>query len=203
MRILVAEDEAFSRNVLVKALKRWGYEVVEATDGEEAWEILGSQDGPKLAILDWIMPGMNGIEVVRKVRSSVSASDRYVYIILLTQKASKDDMVAGLAAEADDYVVKPFDSNELRMRVRTGQRIVELQSALAAANAGLRKALKEVKTLSGLLPICASCKMIRNDEGYWQEIEAYVSDHSEAEFTHGICPDCAAKLYPELIRRKD
>jgi phosphoserine phosphatase RsbU/P len=203
MRILVAEDEAFSRNILVKALKSWGHEVVEAADGEEAWEALRSDDGPRLAVLDWIMPGMNGIDVVRKVRSSVSAQDRYVYMILLTQKASKDDMVAGLAAEADDYVVKPFDPGELRMRVRSGQRIVELQSELGDANADLRKALKEVKTLSGLLPICACCKMIRNDEGYWQEIEAYISDHSEAEFSHGICPDCAAQLYPDLIIRKE
>ncbi len=202
MRILVAEDEPFSRTLLVRTLKKWGHEVVEAADGEQAWKVLQSDDGPRLAVLDWVMPGMNGIDVVRKVRESVSGEDRYVYIILLTQKDSRADMIAGLAAEADDYLIKPFDPNELQVRIRNGQRIVELQSALTKVNADLRCALKQVKKLSGLLPICASCKMIRNDEGYWQAIEAYISDHSEAEFTHGLCPDCAAKLYPELLGRK-
>jgi response regulator RpfG family c-di-GMP phosphodiesterase len=148
------------------------------------------------------MPVMDGIDVVRKVRESLSSEEHYVYTILLTRKGSKDDIVAGLAAGADDYVVKPFNHNELQARIRSGQRIVELQSALTDANLSLRKALAQVKKLSGFLPICASCKKIRDDKGYWQQIEAYIRDHSEAEFSHGICPECAEKLYGDLSGKK-
>ncbi|MBI4961795.1 MAG: response regulator transcription factor [Desulfomonile tiedjei] len=196
MKILIAEDEAVTREVLKKVLTNWGHEVVEASDGLEAWEALQSDPGPRLALLDWLMPQMDGIDVVRKVRSAVSEQDRYIYIILLTQKGSKDDVVQGLAAGADDYMVKPFDHNELQVRIRSGQRIVELQSALAAVNQDLREALARVKELSGLLPICASCKKIRDDQGYWRQIEAYIRDHSEAEFSHSLCPECAERLYP-------
>jgi len=202
MKILIAEDDFLSRNVLKRVLVNWGHEVVEASDGEEAWETLQAEDGPRLAVLDWIMPGMAGIDVVRKVRDCLSSEERYVYIILLTQKGSKNDMVEGLAAGADDYIVKPFDHSELQVRIRNGQRIVELQSALTEANLELRNALAQVKKLSGFLPICAACKKIRDDKGYWQQIEAYIRDHSEAEFSHSICPDCSRKLYPELYENE-
>jgi DNA-binding response OmpR family regulator len=202
MKILIAEDDLFSRSMLRTVLVNWGHEVVEASDGQRAWEALQPDDAPRLALLDWIMPVMDGIDVVRKVRESLSSEEHYVYTILLTRKGSKDDIVAGLAAGADDYVVKPFNHNELQARIRSGQRIVELQSALTDANLSLRKALAQVKKLSGFLPICASCKKIRDDKGYWQQIEAYIHDHSEAEFSHGICPECAEKLYGDLSGKK-
>jgi DNA-binding response OmpR family regulator len=202
MKILIAEDDLFSRSMLRTVLVNWGHEVVEASDGQRAWEALQPDDAPRLALLDWIMPVMDGIDVVRKVRESLSSEEHYVYTILLTRKGSKDDIVAGLAAGADDYVVKPFNHNELQARIRSGQRIVELQSALTDANLSLRKALAQVKKLSGFLPICASCKKIRDDKGYWQQIEAYIRDHSEAEFSHGICPECAEKLYGDLSGKK-
>ena len=135
MKILIADDEIFSRNVLKKALDNWGHEVVEASDGEEAWDRLRSDGELQLALLDWIMPGMEGIEVIHRVRDSRSADEHYVYIILLTQKAAPEEIVAGLDAGADDYVVKPFDPNELRVRIRCGQRIIELQSELIEAKA--------------------------------------------------------------------
>jgi len=202
MKILIAEDDFFSRNVLKRVLINWGHEVVEAADGQEAWDALQAEDGPRLSVLDWIMPRMAGIDVVRNVRACLSSEERYVYIILLTQKGSKDDMVEGLAAGADDYIVKPFDHSELQVRIRNGQRIVELQSALTEANLELRNALAQVKKLSGFLPICAACKKIRDDKGYWQQIEAYIRDHSEAEFSHSICPDCSRRLYPELYAQE-
>ncbi len=185
--------------MLRRVLTKWGHEVVEAPDGQQAWHALEADDGMRLALLDWIMPVMDGIEVVRKVRESLSGRDRYVYLMLLTQKGSREDIVTGLAAGADDYVVKPFDHEELKVRIRTGQGIVELQAALAAANADLRDALGQVKRLSGFLPICASCKKIRDDQGYWQQIESYISEHSDALFSHGVCPECPEKLYPDLF----
>ncbi len=200
MKILIAEDEAVSRTMLVKLLAAWGHEVVPTTNGAEAWEALRKEDGPKLALLDWVMPAMDGIEVVRRVRQAADLDSHYVYIILLSQKTTQEEIVQGLEAGADDYVVKPYDLAELRVRIRTGERILELQRALIAANQELRQALGRVKTLSGLLPICASCKNVRDDKGYWQQIEAYVRDHSEAEFSHSICPACFDKLYPEFNR---
>lgn len=198
MRILIAEDEVFSRNVLQRVLAGWGHEVVEVSDGEQAWEALRAESGPRLALLDWVMPKMAGIDVIRRVRNSSWNAERYAYLILLTQKDSKEDVVAGLSAGADDYVVKPFDHNELQVRIRGGQRIVELQSALTQSNAELRSALAKVKKLSGFLPICAHCKKIRDDAGYWKQIEEFIRDHTEAEFSHGICPECASKLYPDI-----
>jgi diguanylate cyclase (GGDEF)-like protein/PAS domain S-box-containing protein len=135
VKILIADDEIFSRNVLKKALANWGHEVIEASDGAEAWDRLQSDGELQLALLDWIMPGMEGIEVIHRVRDSRSADEHYVYIILLTQKAAPEEIVAGLDAGADDYMVKPFDPNELRVRIRCGQRIIELQSKLIEAKA--------------------------------------------------------------------
>jgi DNA-binding response OmpR family regulator len=202
MKILLADDETFSRNVLRKTLIKWGYDVVEASDGIQALHILESDDGPRLALLDWIMPEMDGIAVVREIRESFSRRDRYVYIVLLTQKDSMEDLVAGLDAGADDYVMKPFDGAELKTRLRSGRRIVELQIALEAANSDLRHALAQVKKLGGCLPICASCKRIRDDNGSWRQIESYISDHSEARFSHGICPECARKVLGDCRQEK-
>lgn len=129
MKILIAEDEQISRHVLEATLIRWGYEVVVCADGLEAWQALQGKDAPQLAILDWMMPGMEGVEVCRKVRE---ASDpRLLYLILLTGKDRREDLVVGLEAGADDYVAKPFDREELRARMRVGVRVLELQRKLA------------------------------------------------------------------------
>ena len=128
MRILLAEDDAVSRRLLQAVLQRWGYEVVVACDGAEAWAALSAEDPPSLAILDWVMPVLDGIEVCRRVRAD--GERPYVYTILLTGRTDTRDVVQGLDAGADDYVTKPFDSNELRVRLRAGRRILELQSVL-------------------------------------------------------------------------
>jgi len=131
MRILVAEDDRVTRRLLESNLKKWGYEIVSCSDGVEAWEVLQKEDAPKLAILDWMMPGMDGVEICRNVRNL--STGKYVNIILLTSKSSKADVVGGLEAGADDYIVKPFDPNELKVRVRAAARIVRLQEDLCRA----------------------------------------------------------------------
>ncbi|MGH9405422.1 MAG: GGDEF domain-containing protein [Terriglobia bacterium] len=136
MRILIAEDDPVSRRVLHAHLTKWGYDVLVTRDGIEAWNLLQAEDHPQLAILDWMMPSMDGLEVIRQLRKKESPA--YVYVLLLTAKGQKQDIVAGLEAGADDYLTKPFDAHELQARLRTGRRILELEAELIAAREALR-----------------------------------------------------------------
>lgn len=195
MRILIAEDDVTSRTFLAAVLKKSGHEVVEKTNGAEAWEALQKSDAPRLVILDWMMPGMDGLEVVRKVRTLTS--DPPPYILMLTTKGEKDDIIAGLSAGADDYLSKPFHPGELRARVEVGRRMIDLQEQRIAQVRDLRQAIEQIKTLQGILPICMHCKKIRDDAGYWEQVEAYVSRHSDVLFSHGVCPECMTQHYPD------
>ena len=188
MKILIAEDEPVPRFLLANALADWGYEVVAATDGVEAWRVLESPDSPKIAVLDWMMPGVDGPELCRRLRTRSTSEPTYV--ILLTSLDAKSDVVAGLQAGANDYVTKPFDRDELRARVKVGRMVMDLQSSLMTRVRELEAALTQVKQLQGLLPICSYCKKIRDDKNYWQKVEEYVQVHTEVKFSHGICPDC-------------
>ena len=131
MRALIAEDDSISRRMLEAFLVKWGYEVMVASEGEEAWRILQGNDAPRLAVLDWMMPGRDGIDICRSLRQRKGRA--YIYTILLTARGQKEDVVEGLEAGADDYITKPFDPYELRARLRAGRRIVELQEQLLQA----------------------------------------------------------------------
>jgi DNA-binding response OmpR family regulator len=197
MNVLIADDEPVSRRLLQVTLVKWGYDVVVANDGHAAWQTLQGDDPPLLAILDWIMPGLDGLELCRRVRQTPAL--RAIYLILLTSKDSRADIVEGLQAGANDYLTKPFDAAELQARLQVGERVVKLQIELAQRVAELEAALDQVKQLEGYLPICAYCKKIRDDENYWQQIEGYIEAHSEALFTHSVCPDCYRQyVEPEL-----
>ena len=159
-RVLVADDDSVMRCSVVALLAKWGYEPVIASNGDEAWKILQREGSPRLALLDWMMPGMNGPSVCRCVRTLKPVP--YTYLILLTGRDSKEDMISGLEAGADDYLTKPFDSYELKARLRTGERILELQQELIAA----RDALKEQAThdpLTGLWNHGATIDILRNE----------------------------------------
>jgi DNA-binding response OmpR family regulator len=198
MEILIAEDDAVSRRLLELCLLRWGYEVIVAKDGIEALNVLSRENRPPLAILDWMMPGIDGIELCRKIRAKQDLIP--THIILLTARNGKADIVYGLEAGADDYIAKPFDRDELRARIQVGMRLVELQRKLAERVDDLTHALQQVKQLQGLLPICSYCKKIRGDNNYWQQVESYISTHSEAQFSHGICPECFETIVkPEML----
>jgi phosphoserine phosphatase RsbU/P len=199
VKVLVAEDQVVSRHILAGNLRKWGYEVIAVEDGTRAWEALQAPGAPQLAVLDWLMPGMDGIEICQQIRKRPQT--RPTYLILLTARRGQEDKIHGLQSGADDYITKPFDHEELRARVQVGFRVLELQGALAQRVRELEEALSRVKTLQGLLPICSYCKKIRNDRNYWQQVEGYISDHSEAQFSHGICPECYARfVQPELDR---
>lgn len=196
-RVLVAEDDPVSCTVLERTLRGWGHEVVVTRTGAEAWEALAAPDAPRLAVLDWMMPGLEGPEVCRRVRSL--ARPVPTYLILLTARDATDDVVAGLESGADDYVTKPFDRNELRSRVRVGERVLALQHGLAERVERLEEALRQVKELKGLLPICCYCKAVKDDQNYWHRLETYIAAHSSARFSHGICPGCwTSVVEPEL-----
>jgi len=199
MSILVAEDDAATRRILELTLAKQGHHVRTCSNGEEAWQIVHAPNPPSLLILDWMMPGVDGIEVCRKVRAL--PGNRSIYLILLTARSDKASVVEGLRSGADDYVSKPFDSDELQARVNVGLRMLELQKKLADRVSELEMAMVQVKRLQGWLPICMYCKKIRNDENYWQEVETYLAQFTQASFSHGVCPECYEKhLLPELER---
>jgi len=200
MKILIAEDDRTSHRVLQAVLEKVGYAVQSAWNGTEAWQNLQSPEHPRLAVIDWMMPELDGVELVRRVRASQTLSS--LYVILLTAKGAKENLIAGLEAGADDYITKPFDREELLARVHVGQRVVELQESLEQRISELELAMSQIRTLRGLFPMCASCKKVRNDQGYWQQVEDYLMEHSEAAFSHALCPDCLKKHYPEYEKIK-
>jgi len=196
MNVLIAEDDRTTGEILARTLQRWSYETTVVSDGLQAWEHLRTATMPTLAILDWMMPEIDGPDVCRRVRVELPLAN--MYLLLVTAREGRGDVVAGLEAGADDYIIKPFDPDELRARVAVGVRVLGLQQKLAERVAELQDALSNVKQLRGLLPICSYCKRIRGDDQYWQQVEGYIADHSEAQFSHGICPSCYATISAEL-----
>jgi DNA-binding response OmpR family regulator len=200
MKILLADDDFDLRLALGAILPRWGFEVVHAGDGVEAWQALQGPDAPHLAILDWVMPGLDGLEVCRLARDHPDTAR--TYILLLTARREKEDLVTGLVGGADDYLVKPVEPEELRGRLHAARRIVELQEQLTARVREHQDALARVRELQALLPVCRCCKKIRDDRDYWHRVEAYVAALPETPFGEGVCPDCLAKVVLPEIRQR-
>lgn len=199
MRILIAEDDTIIRRLLEVTLSRSGYEVISACDGRQALDAISRPDAPRLAVLDWMMPEIDGIDVCRRIRANPDLP--YVYILMLTAKGRKEDLVQGLDAGADDFLTKPFDPQELRSRLRVGQRMLDLEGALRGKVDELQSALDRVEQLQGLLPICMHCKKIRDDSNHWHRVETYIASHSAAEFTHALCEECRETHYPRVPTR--
>jgi DNA-binding response OmpR family regulator len=150
-----------------------------------------------MVLLDLGLPRKSGLDVLKTLR----AGGADLPVVVITARDGVADRIAGLDAGADDYIVKPFEREELHARVQVGFRMLELQAALADRVRELEEALTRVKQLQGLLPICSYCKKVRDDQNYWQQVETYIEGHSDAQFTHGICPDCRQKyVEPELDR---
>ncbi len=180
--VLVADDDPVSRAQLSALARAAGYEVSMAEHGREAWDTLQLARIP-VVISDWYMPEMDGPELCRRIRGR--RDQPYVYFILITSRGGKDQYLAGMEAGADDFITKPVDPDELRARLKVAERIL-----------GLRR---ELQQLEGLLPICAYCKRIRDDRNDWGSLEVFIEKRSEAQFSHGICPDCYKKhVQPQL-----
>ena len=215
--ILVVDDKPANLKLLVEYLTRMEFKTLIANNGQSAIEQV-QRFPPDLILLDVLMPGLDGFETCRRLKAAKGTQE--IPIIFMTALADTADKVRGFQAGAVDYVTKPFQQEELLARINTHLTLRNLQKSLQAEisqrreaeealrqqtialqqrNQELQKALAQVKTLSGLLPICANCKKIRDDEGYWQQVEVYLHQHANAEFSHSICPDCMKKLYPEIF----
>ena len=191
MRVLVADDDAIARRLLESTLSKSGHDVVAVAGGAEAWRVLSGPEAPTIAVLDWMMPELTGVEVCEKARAaSLPVSP---YLIVLTSRGETGDVVKALQAWADDYITKPFEIDELRARLFVGARIVGLQQQLSDRVRALEEALAHVQQLQGLIPICAWCRQVRSDGNYWEQVESYLAKRSGLQFTHAICPSCLQK----------
>lgn len=174
MKILAVEDDPLTQMVLEASLRQLGHEVTVVADGELAWERLRRGAGERVVVSDWLMPGLNGLELCGRLRA---AGLDYTYFILLTQQsANEENQEAALAAGVDDFLVKPVNARELRLRLRVAERILGYT--------------RQVRQLESFLPICSYCKNVRDDKNYWQAIETYMHKHVGTDFSHGVCPQC-------------
>lgn len=196
MRILIVEDDRGTARLLSGLTASWGHEVSVVHDGQGALRAFETRPAPQLVMLDWMLPDMDGLDVCRQVRTLGGPAP--AHIILLTSRSARADLVTALEAGADEYVVKPVDPDELRARLIAGERLIGLQQRLAERVLELEGALESVRQLSGLLPICAYCHAIRDDAHYWHRVEEYVSKHTDATFSHGICPTCLPRVTREM-----
>ncbi len=193
-KILIVDDTPANIQILNETLKD-DYEIYFAMNGKDALQNAQTLI-PDLVLLDIMMPGMDGYEVCGVLKRNSLLKD--IPVIFITALNQENHETRGLGLGAIDYITKPFNPEIIKLRVNNHLELKRHRDALALRNEELREALSKIKTLSGLLPICASCRKIRDDEGYWSQIEAYVSRHTDAEFSHGICPDCAKRLYPDF-----
>jgi DNA-binding response OmpR family regulator len=184
--ILIIDDNPQSIKLLGNILDSKGYSTAVAMNGTEALKFLENEI-PDLILLDIMMPGMDGFEVCRSIKMNKNA--RETPVIFLTAKREIDDLVRGFEVGGVDYVTKPFNSNELLIRVKT--------------HLDLKKARDEIRRLKGIIPICCNCKKIRDDKGFWEQVEIYIESHSDAEFSHGICPECTKELYGDLLNDEE
>lgn len=172
MRILVADDDPDMLDFYRVTLAADGDELTCATDGEAAWKLLERGQIP-LALLNWRMPGVDGLELTRRLRARATG---YTYVVMVTARAGRDDLLEAMAAGVDDFVTKPVDIELLRARLRVAKRVLALQQAVSA--------------LGGLLTICAWCSKVRDEAGDWQKVDQYISKRTSTQFSHGLCRDC-------------
>lgn len=208
-KILVVDDIKKNIQVLGNVLGKEGYAVSYATEGSKAIEMTLNETF-SLILLDVMMPEMDGFEVCRQLKDNEQTRD--IPILFLTARSEQEDILHGFQQGAVDYLTKPFNTAELLARVKTHMALSKAQTIISQRNTELekknreleklleenRKVLSEIKILKGFLPICSHCKKIRDDQGYWTQLEEYISQHSEAQFSHGLCLDCAKEHYPQF-----
>jgi len=195
--ILIVDDVPENVQILGDLLSS-EYRTYFALNGNEALE-QAEKLRPDLILLDVMMPVMDGYEVCRCLKKDDNLRD--IPVIFITAMDRLEDETAGLKLGAADYISKPFNPYLVQLRVRNHLDFKLQRDLLKDRTVKLEKALAKIKVLSGIIPICASCKKIRDDAGYWQQVEEYISEHSDAAFSHGICNDCLIKLYPDYYQQ--
>ena len=203
--MLVTDDDPQVLHLSSSVLQKAGFEVLEASTGKECLESAGRHH-PDIVLLDVVLPDVSGVEVCRHIKHDRDLEGTFV-ILLSGVQVSSEYQAEGLNVGADGYMIKPISNKELVARIQSMLRIKRAEDALREKEkeqehliAELREALAEIKTLKGFIPICASCKKIRDDQGYWNQLEAYISKHTDAVLSHGMCPECAEK-YREKIKQ--
>jgi len=202
-RVLVVDDSPDILLLSTSILRRAGYEVLEASTGKECFDAVQIHH-PDLVVLDVMLPDMTGMDVCRQMKNDKRSED--IFVILASGiRVSSELQAEGLNIGADGYIVRPISNKEFLARVQAGERIKLAEDALREKEreqeelvSQLKEALAEIKTLKGFIPICASCKKIRDDEGYWDQLEVYISKHTDAKLTHGLCPECVEKYRAEM-----
>lgn len=209
LTILVVDDLPTNLNLLRIVLEPEGYRILGATSGAAALQIM-NRTLPDLILLDVMMPDMDGFETCRQIKQNDLFQP--VPVVFITARHDADALVAGFKAGGIDFLTKPFSREEVLTRVRVhidnsrlqrsllerNRELETLNGELVRRQQQLEDALARIKTLKGLIPICSYCKKIRNDRGFWQQVELYVSQHSEADFSHSICPECIKIHFPEI-----
>lgn len=191
MKILIAEDEYTTRLMVQVCLENWGYSIESVEDGKKAWDIINQKNPPQIAVLDWEMPGISGIDLCRKIKSLDRSSP--IHVILLTARDSKNDISQGFEAGADDYITKPFNDDELGARIRVAERIVTIQSSLNSSLEELREALDMVQSFEEPVAVCSSCQKIGAFDGSWRTPEKLLEYPVDPRFIQLDCPSCKAK----------
>lgn len=182
MKILIAEDDGPSRKILQAMLRQLGHEALCAADGQEAWALF-EQCAPRVVVSDWMMPGLNGLELCRRIRTRPAAA--YTYFIMLTAHSERERYEEAMAGGVDDFLAKPLSRADLVIRLRVAERILNYTL--------------QIGELRRLLPICMYCKKIRDDQDYWHTVETYMHRHTGADFSHSICPGCYERhIKPQL-----
>lgn len=192
MKILIAEDEFTTRMMVQVCLENWGYKVESVTNGEDAWSLLQKNDASQIAILDWEMPGLDGVEVCRRVKEL--EVENAPYVILLTSRDSNRDILRGFDAGADDYMTKPFNDDELRARVRVAERLVRTQHSLSESVGELKEALNQLERLESGVEICSGCKSILSPyDGVWNSCDDVMNNEADPRFIVKRCSACESK----------
>jgi DNA-binding response OmpR family regulator len=187
MKMMIVDDEPVARAILRRTLENFGHEIIVTCNGLEAWEEF-DREPVRLIVSDWKMPGLDGLGLCQKVRAREKTP--YTYFILLTaQDTGPENYDLATDAGVDDFLTKPFDRPTIRMRLRVAERILRFTT--------------EIRQLQDLIPICAYCRKIRNDDDYWQLAETYISEQTGSNFTHGMCPDCAKAFLKGGTRKDD
>lgn len=198
--VLIVDDVPENVEILYSVLKEDDYRFAIALNAAETYKAI-RKEVPDLILLDVMLPDGNGFELAERIISA--HQDHYIPIIFITARAHLEDKVKGFRVGGVDYITKPFEETEVSARVKTHIELKLARQRQADLIQRLEKALNEVKQLRGIIPICARCKKVRNDNGFWEQVEHYISEHSDAEFSHGLCPNCMQAMYPSLSQRED